>query len=334
VQPNALLALRHIGLDRAVADAGAPGRVAVLRDWRGTDMTVQRMEDLSPEPGLLPVALHRGTLHDVLLDALGRDRVRLGAEVAGWTIDGAAKVALVGGEVIEGDLLVGADGIRSVVRAGLVGDEPTRYAGYTCWRGVTARKDLWPAGESAELWGPGRRFGIVPVDGDRIYWFAVLNAPEGGRDPAGAGRDAALAVVADCVDPARAIVASTDEEQVLRNDIVDRPASDVWGRGPVTLLGDAAHAMTPNMGQGACQAIEDAVVLGARLATGDPIAGLRAYEALRRERTRWFVEQSWAFGRLAQWESGFARGVRDLGLRWVPDAVVRRGMRRAWDFRL
>ncbi|MCA9571863.1 MAG: FAD-dependent monooxygenase, partial [Myxococcales bacterium] len=112
--------------------------------------------------------------------------------------------------------------------------------------------------------------------------------------------------------------------------MVDRDPLDRWTVGRVTLLGDAAHAMTPNMGQGACQAIEDGVVLASLLDPTDIPGSLQAYESRRRPRARSFVDRSWTAGRLGQWESGLARAVRDTLTRWTPRRVVERALLDAW----
>jgi len=333
VQPNALSALDHVDLGDAVARAGTRLCHGILRSWRGRELSHMRLDEVAP--GLsAPVGIHRATLQGLLLDALPEEVVRLGAEVTAVAQEGDEVVAtLAGGATLRADLLVGADGIHSMVRRSLHGDQPPRYAGYTCWRGVLARRDGWPHDRVTESWGPGRRVGLVPVDGDRLYWFAVLDAPRGGRDTGGASA-AVQEMVGGWFDPVPAIVAATPEADIRRDDIEDRPPLEVWGCGRITLLGDAAHPMTPNMGQGACQAIEDAVVLAHLLGHGDPVAALRSYEARRRPRTRWFVESSWRIGATAQWHSGPLRCLRDAGMQLVPDALAARTVRKSWRFDL
>src|SRR5262249_48152410 len=149
------------------------------------------------------------------------------------------------------------------VRKQLLGDMPLRYSGYTAWRGV-APYTLEQQGAS-ESWGYGARFGLVPLAQGRTYWFATANTPEGGEERPGERKTEVRERVRGWHAPIEAVIESTQEDVLLRNDIFDRPPVTRWSEGRVTLLGDAAHPMTPNLGQGACQAIEDAVILASLL---------------------------------------------------------------------
>ncbi len=162
----------------------------------------------------------------------------------------------------------------------------------------------------------------------RFYWFAPANAPAGGRDEPGRVKAFLLERhFGSWADPIPRLIEATPEKAIFRNDIVDRPPTDRWGEGPVTLLGDAVHPMTPNMGQGACQAIEDAVVLAHCLGSaGDLASGLRRYEDARRERTRWIVETAWRLGRMGHWENALACWFRNKAAAWTPRSVVRRNI--------
>ncbi len=131
------------------------------------------------------------------------------------------------------------------------------------------------------------------------------------------------------------ILETTPVEDILRTDVYDRRPIREWGKGRVTLLGDAAHPMTPDMGQGACQAIEDAVVLADRLFEASSIeSGFRMYERVRVERTSRIVKHSRWFGQIAQWENRFACWLRDTLARSTPDRATLRETRKIWTFEL
>lgn len=317
VQVNAMRALDCLGVAEPVIAAGCRLTVGTIADGRGRPLSALPFDTGRWKvPG---VAIHRAALSAVLFDALPAGTVRFDAPVDAVDRDGA--VRLEGGEVLQADLVVGADGIGSRVREAVSPGVKPIYAGYTCWRGV-AVDTANPRGRVEERWGTGQRFGIVPIGPDTTYWFATENAPPGGHD----GDDPiaeARARFAGFGDPVPALLEGT--EAVLRNDILELPTLPRWTAGKVALIGDAAHAMTPNMGQGACQAIEDAVLLADRVNRGDPAQGLAAWEAERRRRVLPIVARSRVFGAIGQWENPVGRWLRDT-LTWLtPAAATRAG---------
>lgn len=325
--PNASLVLQELGLLDAVRARGAMMTAGEVRDLKGRCLQRVPIGQVSRELGVPMIGIHRAALQEILLDTLGCDRVRLGREVIDIrAIDSGAVGTFADGEERTADLLIGADGLHSVVRNRLHGSAPPRYAGYTSWRGVVegsvARLE---DGVSVESWGCGMRFGMVPIGDGLVYWFATANVPQGTplRD-----RTALLSRFGNWHPPIPAVIEATDAERLIQTDIVDRPPLATWGRGRVTLLGDAAHPMTPNLGQGACQAIEDALVLADCLSrAGNIEAGLRTYERLRRPRTAAITLQSRRFGRLGQLQHPLARRFRDALLRMTPDSVALRQTR-------
>ena len=180
VQTAAMLALRTLELDGAVAGAGQEVRLGLGKTERGKLLQRTSMAFLSEELGVPTVAMHRARLQEVLLAGLGKVPLELGAELERYDADADGVTAIfAGGRRERGALLVGADGLRSAVRRELLGETPLRYAGYTSWRGVADLAGALPAHEITEMWGPGARFGFVELGHGKTYWFAVLNAPEG-----------------------------------------------------------------------------------------------------------------------------------------------------------
>ena len=311
---NAVKALGKLGLADAVKAAGAPGMGGSIRTSKGDVLSSLTSEELERRYGAANLGIHRADLQRILLDRLGEDVVHLGATCSGFSQDeDGVTVRFEDGRAARGDVLIGADGIHSTVREGLFGKEKPRYSGYTAWRGVVNVPDASQRANAAfETWGCGQRFGHVTIGQGRVYWFAVRNTRPGETD-APQGRQAEVRrLFADWHAPIPALIEATDEAAILRNDIYDREPLKRWTEGRVTLLGDAAHAMTPNLGQGACQAIEDAVVLANRLAERDGAAqALLAYEMARIQRANLIVTQSWRIGRVAQWGNPLACAVRN-----------------------
>jgi 2-polyprenyl-6-methoxyphenol hydroxylase-like FAD-dependent oxidoreductase len=325
---NALVGLRSLGVYEPVSSAGVPIRSAAILTARGRALGVTDFAPLAKDFGVAAIAYHRAELHQALLAEAG-DVVRLGAQVTTFDQDGdGVRVTLSDGRVVSGDALVGADGLNSNVRRKLLGEEPPRYSGYTSWRAIAPSSGLLEEGVTTESWGAGRRFGMVGLGGGRVYWFAVDDAPEGGKDQGGA-RQHLLRLFEGWHDPIRSLLEATPEESILRTDIQDRDPVRVWGEGRVTLLGDAAHPMTPNMGQGACQAVEDAVVLADEVARAEKLeASFRRYEARRQGRTAAVVVQSRRFGEIAQWSNPLARWFRNAAMWALPTTATVRQLRR------
>jgi 2-polyprenyl-6-methoxyphenol hydroxylase-like FAD-dependent oxidoreductase len=161
------------------------------------------------------------------------------------------------------------------------------------------------------IFGGGVQFGLWPCGAGQLYWFLTKNAPPGSTFT----RADAAALCRDWAAPVQQVIAGTPENAIVQNDIVDRPPLRRWGRGRVTLLGDAAHAATPNLGQGACQALEDAVVLADCLRSELPVtAALRRYERMRIPRTTAIVNDSWRSGRMFQLDHLVLESLRNRAL--------------------
>jgi 2-polyprenyl-6-methoxyphenol hydroxylase-like FAD-dependent oxidoreductase len=318
VAPNAIAALRQLGVaEEVIARGAAPGRAEVRRP----DGTVLKRADFpSPEAlgGPMVVAL-RQALHGVLLDAVGLDAIELGYEAASFTASETRVVLrLAHGQEVEGDLLVGADGVGSVIRRALHPSEPPpRRSGLVAVRGAVHGVLDQLGGLSAVYYlGPGIEAAIVRASDTGIYWFLSIAeelAPAGVSDPA-----AVVATLAPRFDRTfRAVTSATSEMRF--DELVDRDPLPSWGRGPVTLLGDAAHPMLPQTGQGAAQAIVDAVRLGAGLASSSSVEdALRAYEAERRTRTAALVAQGRRTARIMRMTNPVANSLRDVVIRLIP----------------
>lgn len=324
---NAVRALDQLGLGDGLRALSAPEFRGTVRNAKGKPLSRASYESIAHRFGGASYVVHRADLQQLLLNAVSEGVLQLGRECVSISQSGTrVNATFADGFRAEGDLLIGADGIHSLIRQTLFGAQKPRYAGYTAWRGVTtfpgsaARK----AGGS-ESWGRGRRFGITFMNQDRVYWFAVNNAPEHADDAPDGQKALLQSLFKGWHWPVEALIEATPEDQILRNDIIDRPPIEHWTVGRITLLGDAAHPMTPNMGQGACQAIEDAVVLGKQLVGADGIpAALRRYEAARIPRTTRIVNQSYQLGRLANSGNRLVCALRDFVTWLTPPSIVAR----------
>lgn len=331
LQPNAVKALRIGGIEEGIVNRGAPMERMQIRDNLGRILSSIEGVVFRRRFSAGAFGFHRATLHAALAGLIPEMSIRLNATIRSSGASGeGAFVELANGERLEGVGLVAADGLHSVVRRELVRDGEPRYSGYTSWRGVVARGALWPAGQMSESWGRGARFGLVAIDGDRLYWFATANAAAGGRE---ASKGDLLRRFGGWHEPIRAVIEATPDEAILRTDIADRDPIQKWSDGRITLLGDAAHPMTPNLGQGGGQAIEDAVVLDLCLSASTDVAGaFKDYESRRLERTARVVTEARRFGRIGQLENAAARWARDLAVRFTPTSATLGALSWLYDF--
>ncbi|WP_434448662.1 FAD-dependent monooxygenase [Lentzea sp. E54] len=299
VMPNAMRALEWMGVDDEVRRLGTPRVSGGVRSSDGRWLV--HLPDVGQEK---VVAMHRADLHAVLLCALPSGILFNNVEVTSV-------------EDLDADLVVAADGIGSRLRAELLPDAPGPvYAGATAWRGVAPGPFELPITQTL---GPGGEAGILPLGDGRVCWYLAAVAPaQAELDP--------VELFADWHDPLPSLVAST--ANVIRHDIYELPLLPTFVKGRVALLGDAAHAMTPYLGQGACMALEDAVTLAA--VDGD----LARYDALRRPRAQSVWKGSRMAGRVGiEVRSPIALALRDLAFRALPASLGIRGMTRftAWD---
>ncbi|MEI8407309.1 MULTISPECIES: FAD-dependent monooxygenase [unclassified Kribbella] len=299
VWPSAVAVLEELGV-KGVEKASVASKPAGMRKPDGR--WVVEAADLGVE---IPVMIHRAQLHDLITDQFGPAiTVRTGYTVTKVAQD---ETGVTINDELRADLVVGADGIRSVIRQTLYPEyKGPQYSGYTAYRGVA---DVQIDDGGGETWGRGQRFGFAQLIDGRVYWYATANQPAGQL-----GDHATLTKeFGDWHDPIPALLAGTPPEAVLQNDIHDLPVPLVpFVQGRVVLLGDAAHAMTPNLGRGACSAIEDAGSLAKHLTGANDVStALAAYDRDRRKATTQLVRRSRAVGRLGQMENPVVCAVRD-----------------------
>ncbi len=220
------------------------------------------------------------------------------------------------GTIEKHEYLVGADGIHSIVRRELFHENELREAGQLCWRGVT-RFDLQTAYHHAvnEAWGKGKRFGFVRLNDQMVYWYFLI------KDKYANKNTDILPLLQDFNPVIPQIVQATPRESWFISPIVDLKPIRKWNIPQACLVGDAAHATTPNLGQGACQAIEDAYVIGKLLQQHTIEKALNSYPGLRMEKANYIVKASWQIGNLAHLENNFSIWIRNGILKAMPASI-------------
>jgi 2-polyprenyl-6-methoxyphenol hydroxylase-like FAD-dependent oxidoreductase len=272
------------------------------------------------------VALHRADLQNTLLHELPPASIHLGYQLIDQKQQGDRMFAtFANGRSTEADFLIGADGIHSRVRAQFINDGDPVDRGYTIWRGISATiPSAIPPATAVEFHGRGKRFGIGPVGLGRVGWWASAN---------GAITDGLPRLFEDWYPPVLELIESTPAASIIKNNALDRPSNKTWGRGRMTLLGDAIHPTTPNLGQGGCLAIEDAFMLARCFKKyGASEDALRTYENCRYKRTTALAKYSRYYGTIGQWENIWARALRRTTLALAPEALAMRLMQIVFDY--
>ncbi|WP_454856338.1 FAD-dependent monooxygenase [Promicromonospora soli] len=340
VAPNAVKALDHIGLGAALRERGVRQEGLEIRLRGGAHVGHLPGAGIEHRYGAPFYALHRAELHSLLMEGLDPDALHTGHRAE--TVSSGADKATVTLRTAQGttsetaDLVIAADGVGSPLRAALLPDYPgPTYAGYTVWRGTVPAERAEPLGVPhvlSETWGSGARFGVATIDAGQVYWFACESVPEHTNLDHDLGFLAAR--FQGWHDPIPGLLAATPEDTLIRHDVYYlRERLPAFVRGRVALLGDAAHAVTPDIGQGACLAIEDAVTLAAAIERSGIDAGLRTYDTLRRPRTERMARGSGRIGNVLQTRNPAAALVRNAVASAVPTSLLLRlaGSAFAWD---
>ena len=323
---NAVKAFVEIGISEEVLRAGSILKKLSIKDPDGRILTETDSEKISARFHVVDsFTIHRADLHQVLLRHLNDGTVQLGKYAVDFIqTPSDVKITFQDGSSTVADYVIACDGVHSLFRKKLVPQSKPRYAGYTCWRAVI--NNIPPGldiNETSETWGPGSRFGIAPLSNGRLYWFACLNAKENNPVMRSYKIQELLFHFGHFHPPIREIIRHTKDEQLIWNDIIDIKPLKQFAFGNIVLMGDAAHATTPNLGQGACMAIEDAAILANAIAKYPTVEdAFIAFEKKRIQRTTSIVKNSWQLGRVAQLENRWLIKARNALLRLTPSSVA------------
>ena len=318
---NAMQVFKNLGIHTKIEQAGNKISSMKITDTQLNKISVVDLTEFEKKYGVHNIAIHRGDLQKILADEVGFDNIRLSKRLAKIEKAELFKLTFEDDSTIESKIVIGADGIKSVVRNQLFGKSTLRNANQTCWRGlceIELRKRY--DNEFNEAWGKGKRFGFGRINDNQVYWYALTNSNRISETEASLNE-----LFSEFHPDILNIISATNKEHIFVTDIIDLKPINTWQTENVCLIGDAAHATTPNLGQGACQAIEDAFVLGKLLDNGIAIENtFKEYEILRRKKVNKIVDTSWVLGKVAHWSNPLLVWLRNTTLRLTPSSVSKK----------
>ena len=326
---NAMQALALLDLREDITKLGHFLDSYNVLDEQGNILVAPDTQSISSNYNQDNFAIHRADLHQLLLSKIPTGQIHLGKKALSFSKQGGLiTVHFADGTSTTGTALLVADGVHSSLRQQLVPSSAPRYSGYTCWRAIIDNSSL-QLKKSTETWGKKGRFGMTPLVGNRIYWYACVNSTAQNPIMKNWTIDDLLHNFANYHDPIPSIIKETAEKDLLWNDIIDIAPLSQLAYDNILLLGDAGHATTPNLGQGACQAIEDVAVLIDELKKQKPLAEtFKQVEKRRIARVNYICNTSWRIGKIAQWDNSILIAVRNFIMQIMPEKLKQRQINR------
>ncbi|UKB86340.1 FAD-dependent monooxygenase [Chryseobacterium sp. MEBOG06] len=312
---NAMQVFDQLGLKEKIENAGNKIHRITIANESLRPISKTEVLELENQYNSCNVAIHRADLQKILAENLNPDSIKLDHSLEkiekkeNYVLDFKNEIQ------IESKIVFGADGIKSPIRKQILKTGIIRSSGQKCWRGLLDF-DLPEKyhQEAFEIWGKGKRFGFVKLSDKKVYWYACIN--ENSFDSSLKLRD----IYHDFDPLILNIIEATVEENLICNDISDLTPIPTWYSENLCLIGDAAHATTPNMGQGACQAIEDAYIIGRLLEKDrDFNAVFEAFQNVRRKKVDYIVSTSRSIGKFSQWERG--NTLRNFLMSMIPESI-------------
>lgn len=321
---NAMLALSKLGVSQSILKEGMPLHKQQFLNEQMQVMNTIDFSLLKERFGEETIAIQRANLHQALFEAIDPHYFHFNKKVTHFTQSDAQVTLHFHDASLENvDYVIAADGIHSIFRQTLLPESKPRYAGYTCWRGITKNTGTVPLHLSREAWSTFGRFGWAPLHNGDVYWFACINAPENDEYFNSFTKHNVAHYFARYSGEIKQLIAETDDAYFLHHDIYDLKPLSSYLHNRIVLLGDAAHATTPNMGQGAGQAIEDAYELMVALENHQATThAFSQYNKRRLDKTKKVINLSRQIGWAAQWDNPFLVKARNSIFPYVPKSLL------------
>ncbi len=325
--PNALCVMDKLELLQEITESSGQIKTVYLKTKKGKILSTSE-----PKSDYPVVCIHRADLHGILfknIDAKLYNNYTL--KNISHLDNGKISIEFENGEIKIVDAVIGADGIHSEVRKYIINDGAPIFRGYSIWRGVV--KTNFEIGYGSETYGKGQRVGIVPIK-DGVYgWWATSNENYMQDDSPEGTKEKLNRLFGDWHSPIPELI--QDTETILKNSLTDRKPHKGWTKGNVTLLGDAAHPTTPNLGQGGCMAVEGAYILAKSIQKyGLTDKAFDRYEELQFPRSENIVNESLKFGKMGQLTNPILIGLRNFAMWVIPSSVAMKMIDKYFSYRV
>ena len=322
---NAMRALEMLGLRAEVEQIGYYIDNYNILDDKGNVLVAPDTHVISQKYQQQNFAIHRADLHLFLLSKIRTENLQLGKKAIRLEQhQDYITLIFADGTRHTSKYLIIADGVKSPLRQQLIPSSMPRYSGYTCWR-ATIDNSAIKLDKGTETWGKQGRFGMTPLVNDRIYWYACINSAPNNPVYRDYKVQDLLQRFGSYHDPIPTILSNTEDHDLIWNDIIDIKPLRHLAYGNILLIGDAGHATTPNMGQGACQALEDVVVLLDELNPNNMVThAFSSFEKRRSNRTRYITNTSKFIGSVAQWDNGLLIALRNTLMKLMPPKLAQK----------
>lgn len=315
---NAMQALDYLGLKKDIEAIGHHLPSYNILDQNGHLLLEPNTQSLQQRYHQGNFAIHRADLHHYLQTQIPKDNIELERRAIRFEEhQHHITIHFQDGYQHDCRYLLIADGVKSLLRQQLLPQSLPRHAGYTCWRAVINNDIQLKRG--SETWGKDGRFGLTPLVDNRLFWYACINSKPNNSIL----KNYTVTDLIDCFKDYHPIIKQvlekTNQEDLIWGDILDIKPLKHFAFNHVLLLGDAAHATTPNMGQGACQALEDVAVLIDELKDKKEVKkAFLCFEKRRLDRTKYIIDTSRWIGSVAQWDNPWLIQLRNFILKHTP----------------
>lgn len=320
---NAMQVYEKLGLRKVIEENGNPISSMNITKSNLKPLSKIDLSYFEQKHNTKNIAIHRGKLQKILMDKLKSTEIVLDHKLNSIVKNNNGyNLSFENGNQIQSSTILGADGLNSIVRQNIFPNNTIRNANQICWRGITeCELPIKFRNELNEAWGKSERFGFVQIAENKVYWYALKSFKKSKNE---FSINDLKQFFGDYNPVIKDMIKSTKKEHINTTEISDLKPTNIWFKGNVCLIGDSAHATTPNMGQGACQAIEDAFVLSECLNKYGITKAFSEYQKLRLPKANLVVKASWLVGKIAHLKNPILIGLRNQMLRLTPSSVNRK----------